>query len=258
MHECIVYNVLMNDNELIAKFNSSDAATQFAIAYGGDGELLKVAAEVGNKKGIIPIRNYGQCTEHKSILEELCNGDIKAKHLKSGLKYCKAPYVVAELNNNCQAHCTYRGISEIVVKSHDPTEALRFAVIVNGNTYMKQCIADGFIFASKLGSHGYFKSVTRTLFTDEHSVGLGFIAPTYGICNLVLKETDHIAIKIERGTTASIAYDKKFETISLPSESEVKLSQSCDGVALYGYDIFCCPDCRRLRNSTMVNDQYLG
>lgn len=255
MHKCIVYNALMNDNELIAKFNASNIAKQFAIAYGGDGELLKVAAEVGNKKGIIPIRNYGQCIEHKCFLEELCTGDIKAKYLKSGLKYCKAPYVIAELNNNCQI---YRGISEIVVKSQDPTEALRFSVIINNKIYMKQCIADGFMFASKLGSHGYFKSVTRTLFTDNNLVGLGFIASTYGICNLVLKSTDDVIVKLERGTNVNIAYDKKFETTFLHAETKVRLSQSCDGVALYGYDIFCCPECRRLRNSTLVNDQYLG
>ena len=253
MMQCTM--LLMNSNDLIAQFNKSNLAKQFTIAYGGDGELLKIAAEVGNKKGIIPIRNYSQCPEHRSFLEELCTRDIKTRCLKSGLKYYKAPYVVAEVD--CNEH-TYKGISEVVVKSHDPTEALRFSVIVNGKTYMKQCIADGFIFASKLGSHGYFKSVTRTLFTDDHSVGLGFIAPTYGICNLVLKATDDIIVKFERGTTTSIAYDKKFETTSLPSGSEVKLYQASEGVALYGYDIFCCPECRRLRNSTLVNDQYLG
>ena len=144
------------------------------------------------------------------------------------------------------------------LKSFDPTEALRFSVIVNGKTYMKQCIADGIIYSSKLGSHGYFKSVTRTLFTDNDSVGLGFIAPTYGICNLVLKSTDIVHVKFERAGTAVISHDKSWESVSVQAGDEVELTQSCEGVSLFGYDLFCCQECRNLRNSTTVNDKYIS
>ena len=253
----------MTDKELIDNFEAKHK--DVAIAYGGDGTLLKVVDAVGTKKGIVPIRNYARCKEHLTLLEDICLGKNTAKELKAGLKYSKAPFLEAHLNTEIQddsqllpATATYRGIAEIVLKSFDPTEALRFSVVINNKTYMKQCIADGLIFSSKLGSHGYFKSVTRMLFTDNDAVGLGFIAPTYGICNLILKATDKVKIVLERGTDVSIAYDKKFETKSLKSGTEIELSQSCEGVALYGYDIFCCQACRDLRNSTTINDKYIG
>ena len=40
-------------------------------------------------------------------------------------------------------------------------------------------------------------------------------------------------------------------TISVFQESKINLS-------LFGYDLFCCPRCRNNRNSTVINDQYLG
>lgn len=243
----------MTDKELIEKFSIEHK--DLVIAYGGDGTLLKVAEEVGMKKGIIPIRDYARCEKHMHLLEDVCLG----KETKSSLKYSKAPFLEARvLASNGDVDRIYSGIAEIVLKSYDPTEALRFSVIVNNQTYMKQCIADGFIFASKLGSHGYFKSVTRMLFTDVSSVGLGFIAPTYGICNLILNQTDNICIQLERGTKVSLAYDKNWETIDLPTSATIGLCQSCEGVALFGYDSFCCQECRDLRNSTIVNDKYIG
>ena len=149
-------------------------------------------------------------------------------------------------------------IAEIVVKNTDPTEAMRFSVFVNSKAYMNQCIADGFIFASSLGSHGYFKSISRTIFIDPNNVGLAFLSPTYGICNLVARSIDKIKIVFERSTVATVSFDKKFTQMYFDKGFELELEQSCDGVALYGYDIFCCPECRRLRNSTIVNDQWLG
>lgn len=244
----------MNDEEqkLISQFESKN--TGFAIAYGGDGELLKVVARYGNKKSIIPIRDYGRCEKHKSLLEDI-RLEKDSNALRHGLKYTKASFLEMQMND--ELVCS-KAISEIVVKNVDMTEALRFTVNINGKEYMRQCIADGIIFASKLGSHGYFKSVARTLFTDDDSIGIGFIAPTYGICNLVLKMTDKVEVVIERKANVSISADKSIYSKHLEAGAKMQFKQSCDGVALFGYDIFCCPECRRLRNSTVVNDQWLG
>jgi NAD kinase len=244
----------MNDEEqkLISQFESKNIG--FAIAYGGDGELLKVVARYGNKKSIIPIRDYGKCEKHKNLLEDICL-EKDSNALRHGLKYTKASFLEIQMND--ELVCS-KAISEIVVKNVDMTEALRFTVNVNGKEYMRQCIADGIIFASKLGSHGYFKSVARTLFTDDDSIGIGFIAPTYGICNLVLKMTDKVEVAIERKANISISADKSIYSKHLEAGAKMQFKQSCDGVALFGYDMFCCPECRRLRNSTVVNDQWLG
>lgn len=244
------------DIELLDKFAASKEAKQFEIAYGGDGTLLRIASLVGNKKGIVPIRDYARCPMHESLLEEICTGSLKdISAIKHGLKYSKHNFLTAYVDGKKSEKTP---ISEIVVKNGDPTEAMRFSVIVNGKKYMSQCIADGFMFASALGAHGYFKSVARTLFTGTSNVGLAFLSPTYGICNLVLSSTDKLKIVLERSTSVSMAFDKDVEQMHLNEGSEIGLEQSNDGVALYGYDIFCCPECRKLRNSTLVNDQWLG
>ena len=242
------------DKELLDKFASSKSAKQFSIAYGGDGTLLKVAANVGDKKGIIPVRDYARCKAHEDILECICN-ENDSSVLKHGLKYSKHNYLNAYVNGYKLSN---NAIAEIVVKNTDPTEAMRFSVFVNSKAYMNQCIADGFIFASSLGSHGYFKSISRTIFIDPNNVGLAFLSPTYGICNLVARSIDKIKIVFERSTVATVSFDKKFTQMSFDKGFELELEQSCNGVALYGYDIFCCPECRKLRNSTTVNDQWLG
>lgn len=245
----------MQDKDLIDRFNASDANKHMVIAYGGDGELLKVVSEVGDSKGIIPIRNYGRCSRHEKILEEIV--DWK-EDTKRALKYSKHHFIDYALNGQSKIfeNQAKGPIAEIVFKCANPTEALRFTVYVNGKQYMKQCIADGVICATSLGSHGYFKSVTRTIFTDNEAIGLGFIAPTYGLCNLVLKDLDAIKIVLERDANVLVTGDKCFKEVNCCKGSELDLQLSVDGIALYGYDIFCCPECRKLRNSTIVNDQW--
>ena len=247
----------MNDKDLLAKFNASAASKQFAIAYGGDGELLRVAAQVGTNKGIIPIRNYGLCSKHESLLEAVVEQKEDFKHV---FKYSKQHFIDCSLDGERKVFTGQaKGpVSEVVWKCADPTEALRFTVFVNGREYMKQCIADGVICSTALGSHGYFKSVTRTIFNDTESLGLGFIAPTYGLCNLVLKSTDTVKVALERDAKTLLSGDKCFKEMACKKGTVLELRLGTEGVALYGYDMFCCPECRKLRNSTTVNDQYLG
>ena len=85
------------DKELLDKFASSKSAKQFSIAYGGDGTLLKVAANVGDKKGIIPVRDYARCKAHEDILECICN-ENDSSVLKHRLKYSKHNYLNAYVN----------------------------------------------------------------------------------------------------------------------------------------------------------------
>ena len=244
----------MNDNDLLKKFNSSKQAKHIVIAYGGDGELLKVISQTGDKKGIIPVRNYGRCEKHANLLEEIVDGSNE----KLVLKYSKHSFIDYAFNNETKLFLNQvkAPVAEIVWKSANPTCAMRFSVYVNGKTYMKQCIADGVIFSTALGSHGYFKSVARTIFNDNDSCGIGFISPTYGLCNLVLKSTDKVKIVLERSIDSTLSGDKCFKCIEAHEGDELDLQLSVDGVALYGYDVFCCPECRKYRNSTLVNDQY--
>lgn len=247
------------DKELLDRFASSPRANSIAISYGGDGELLRTVSQVGNSKGIVPIRDYGRCPKHVDLLREFVE-DVDCKDSGNSLQlaYSKHPFIDYSLNGESRLFLNQKvaPISEIVWKSADPTLAMRFSVYVNGKVYMKQCIADGVVFATSLGSHGYFKSVARTMFNDSSLCGIGFIAPTYGICNLVLKCEDKVKIVLERSIDATISGDKCFKELESREGDSLDLQLSVEGVALYGYGIFCCPECRKLRNSTLVNDQY--
>lgn len=252
----------VDELKLIEKFKQSSTAKTVAIAYGGDGELLKVIAVEGDKKGIIPIRNYGRCPKHINILRDIVepvDSNAESASLKHMFKCTKAPFINYKLNgkNNFFLSQLKGPVSEIVLKSANPTSAIRFDIFVNSKKYMDNCIADGLIYATSFGSHGYFKSVTRTIF-NGNNVGLGLIAPTYGLCNLVLQPIDKVKVVMRRSCDAFLSGDKCFKEIELPNGSELELELSCEGAALYGYDIFCCPECRKLRNSTVVNDQWLG
>ena len=241
----------INEQDAVNRYNSTSSTA--VMSYGGDGELLKTVAEYGNSKGIIPIRNYGRCKKHEGIISF-----EDPSVLKRSLKYTKHRFIDYEFNGKRILEQKFLPISEVVMKDADPTEALRFTVHVNGKTYMKQCIADGIIYATSLGSHGYFKSVSRMILLHDDQCGLSFIAPTYGICNLALMSIDKVEIVLERSAKIYLTGDKTAVTVDAAAGDILKLGLSCDGVALYGYDIFCCPECRKLRNSTLVNDQYLA
>ena len=73
-------------------------------------------------------------------------------------------------------------LSEFTAVNADQTAALRFNIKINGKPIVENVIANGVIFATKLGSTGYFKSVARTIFTQ--GIGVGFIDPTYSVPNL--------------------------------------------------------------------------
>jgi NAD kinase len=214
---------------------------KFAIAYGGDGTLLRTFHQ-NPDKSILPIRNYGMCKKHENILNDVLNGT----------KIAKADFqlYLADLLE-CDEQ---KALSEIQMISADPTCCLRFDVCINDMTYMENVIANGFILSTRLGSTGYFKSVARTIFRDGY--GLGFICPTYGINNLILKSTDNVDIIFRRNCEAYLCFDhlKFSHTIKTGDIKSFRLSS--DHASLFGYKEFMCPECRKGRNSTIVNDQY--
>lgn len=237
----------MNINEEIAAFEKANK--NCVVAYGGDGTLLDVARKNEFKKAVFPVRNYGLCDEHKETLEELFGKKQICKEIKQTIH----PLLGIEFNDIRDV-----AAAEVVVKNKDVTSCMRFDLLVNGKTYMENVICDGVIFATSLGSHGYFKSVTRTIFKD--GIGVGFICPTYGINNLVLNLTDKIAVRFARETDVVISADKHvYNDLHVLNDNTIDVFQeSKNNLSLFGYDVFCCPACRRNRNSTIINDQYLG
>lgn len=229
-------------NEFIQKIADFEKKSKnIVISYGGDGTLLETFHK-NPDKAIIPVRNYGQCDAHKNLLDDILNGTTKCKaDLK--LKLCDLL--------ECEETCA---LSEIQIVSANPTQCLRFNVYLNNKIFMNNVIANGVIASTILGSTGYFKSVARTIFRE--GFGLGFICPTYGINNVVLKQTDWITIEFVRSAKAIISWDNITQQFDIESGMIKNIRLATENVSLFGYDIFMCKDCRKGRNSTIVNDQY--
>ena len=213
-----------------------------AISYGGDGTLLKTFHE-NPDKCIIPIRDYGRCENHKNLLNEIIG--VSIAELKYSLKQKLSDLI--ECDNE-------KAMSEIQVISADPTQCLRFNVSINNKKFMENVIANGIILSTTIGATGYFKSVARTIFREGY--GLGFICPTYGINNVVLKRTDKVDIEFIRSGKAHICWDNLIKEIDIEEGMKKNFRIAPEHVSLFGYDIFMCQECRNNRNSTNINDKY--
>ena len=224
------------------------------IAYGGDGTLASKWREAFDaKKAIWPIRNYGMCQKHEELLKALVEDN--ALKLKD-VKFNQTLHQLAEVNYPFEvAGVKKLALNEIQVKSNDITEALRFDVYVNGKKYYKNVIADGVLFAAPNGATGYWKSVTRTIFRD--GCGLAFIAPTVGISNLVLKSTDFVKLVLVRDASVALSYDKTKVISDVSKGTEIDMNLSVENLAIIGYEQFMCYECRKNRNSTILQDQYI-
>ena len=245
--------------EKIKQFEKS--AKGIKISYGGDGTVLRTVEETQGKLGIIPIRNYGLCEEHAGILDGILNADWKRE-----LKMTRCPFIgcsakLMDAGTFSDISFEEHGISEVAIKSADIRAALRFNVLVNGKVEMKDVIADGLVAATSYGSTGYGKSVTRCIFKGDSCIGLGFIAPTQGISNMVLQSTDKIRIEFTRKAEVAASADRHMAIGLVKPGDTVDIEMQPDAVSIFGLDVFHCQKCRANRHSIIeagvpIEDQY--
>ena len=229
-----------------------DKYKQMLISYGGDGTLAQSWEKARKQKiGLLPIRNYGRCERHEKILQSLINGDFAVKDFQ--YKQTLHPLVSFCLNGNDVT--SGLALAEVQVKNKDITSALRFNVFVNGKKSYDNVIADALLASTPLGSTGYWKSITRMIFRDGY--GMTFIAPTVGISSVILKQTDSIKIQFVRKADILIGYDKKVLNENVNPNDEIDIMISPENISIFGYDEFMCYDCRKNRNSTILQDQFI-
>lgn len=237
----------MNDSfeKLINLFESKNK--NFKILHGGDGILVSEWRN-NRKKCLLPIRNYGMCEKHAKMYDDFlnCRGNIELKQFLFPTIQIDGIGLIREEKD---------AMSEIVVMNEDITQCMRFNLYVNGKMANENVLCSGVIFATKLGSTGFFKSVARTIFRD--GIGIAFIAPTYSIPNLIVSSTDDIEVEFVRSTGTLIACDKLENCTIFSKGDRFKINSSCNNISIFGYDHFMCEECRRNRNSTIVNDSYM-
>lgn len=244
----------MNDNEFkdaVAKYAKENEKI-VGVLFGGDGTLVGRWRAFRARKGakpLLPIRDYGLCQKHKELYAKMLAGAEDCPPLKQFL----FPVLRGEFQNGGIGNYL-DALSELAVISMDPTAALRFNIKVNGNTVVENAIANGVVVATKLGSTGYFKSIARTIFFE--GTGIGFICPTYSIPNIVTKTSDRIEFELRRDAELVVTADKLRQNVTARAGWSFTVQDACENIPIIGYDWFMCPDCRRNRNSTLVNDNY--
>lgn len=238
--------ITMLEKTLHDKIAAYEAAHKVAIAYGGDGTVLDIVRQTNGKRPIIPIRNYSCCSTHADFLDKLLDGK-----LESPLKLTRCPFITFSYNG-----ISDRGISEVTLKNADPTSALRFDLSIDGHPHLKNVISDGLIASTTYGSTGYFKSISRTIFSCD-GIGIAFIAPTQGINNLIANLSSNISITIIRETDAFLTADKVSQKVSLKAGDVIEISMADDAVSIFGLSEFHCQQCRALRHSSYEDGQEI-
>ena len=239
--------------EALDKFAAQ--SKDIAILYGGDGTLVGEWRKFRTRKGgkpILPVRNYGLCQKHLDFYTKFFNASDDTEEDLS-VKQFLFPVLRGEfkdvgLDNYLDA------LSELTIVNADQTAALRFNIKLNGKTVVENVIANGVILATKLGSTGYFKSVARTIFTQ--GIGVGFICPTYSVPNIVAAPADKVQFELVRRATLVVTADKLKQEVEAEAGWTLEAVDACDNISVLGYDHFMCPECRKNRNSTLVNDNY--
>lgn len=225
------------------------------MVFGGDGALVgkwrELEGQRGKNKMLFPARNYGMCPEHEELYRKVLAGAEDAPSLKMSLM----PLIEARLSSGGEKQSSMKALAEVTLVSADPTQAVRFNVKVNGHLAAENVIANGVIIATKLGSTGYFKSVARTIFMD--GIGVGYIAPTYSVPNIVARTDSCIEVELVRSAPVVLTADKLKKDLGKAEKGfKLEVSSACENVPVLGYEHFMCPACRRGRNSTVINDSY--
>lgn len=241
--------------DLIKQFEAKNSKT-LKVVYGGDGTLVGEWRKFHSQKSgksILPVRNYGLCQKHLDFYTKFFNA-TKDSEENLSVKQFLFPVLRAEFKDNSLSNYL-DALSEITIVGADQTAALRFNIKVNNKTIVENAIANGVILATKLGSTGYFKSVARTIFT--HGIGVGFICPTYSVPNIVIAQSDKIQFELTRKAKLVITADKLKQEVDANAGWMLEAMDACNNVSILGYDHFMCPKCRKNRNSTIVNDNYM-
>ena len=227
------FQLLIEKYKLNMTENSDEA--DIIISYGGDGTLLDTFQKFPNKT-ILPIRNYDRCNIHNDNFNFFDTNYVNIK-----------PIIDLKFNDK-----NLFGISEMVIRNSNVSKAIRFNLKINDQIYAENIIGDGIICATSLGSSGYFKSVTNTIFND--GIGIGFINNTQGMSNLIIDNKSIIEIELIRGN-AQLCLDHIEE--KLFEKEKVIFRYSSLGISLANYkNVFMCPECRNKRHSAYVNTLY--
>ena len=212
-----------------------DEKPDLVISYGGDGSLLGAERSFpGVPK--CPLRDRKEnpkCPRHSelSTLQRLFAGELQKIDL-------------IKLEAVTEGGRKIRGINEILVDRTRDTVAIRYRIWIDGQLFRPQVVADSLLVATPFGSTGYFQSITHGNF--QSGLGLAFNNSMDLLSYSIVKENSKVTVQMLRGP-AFVGADNDPEKIELDTGESLTVQAMRDTTALYGLDVFRCPDCYDLR-----------
>lgn len=113
-------------------------------------------------------------------------------------------------------------VNDIVVHNRDPRHAMRYCVWIDGVSINTEIIGDGVVASTPLGSSGYYRSITDSVF--ETGIGLAFNNSTEQADHMVLRDTRTIEIEIMRGP-AHVFADNQENNIVVEEGDRIKIKK---------------------------------
>lgn len=200
-------------------FRYDHAAPDCIITFGGDGMLLQAERE---RPGIpkLPVRDSLICYK------------CQDQSLDEMLALIQAGKVgIVSLPKLAAIHPGGRllAVNDIVVRNEHPTQAIRFALWVDGDRCHDNLIGDGIVAATPFGSTGYYRSITRKCFSE--GIGIAFNNITEPHPPLHLPKTAKVVLELTRGC-AQLAADNHPEVYRLAVGDRLQLHQAASAAYL--------------------------
>ncbi len=191
-----------------------DKKPDFVFSHGGDGAFL--FAE--NKYPGIP----------KLILRanSICKLCDKRSNKKLIDLFFNNKYIIEK---NIKIEVIYKNkkmvaTNDITLHNADPRHAIRYLTKIEGKkNHEKEIIGDGVVVSTPLGSSGYYRSITDSIFYT--GIGLAFNNSTEASDHMVLKENSKIEIIITRGP-AKVYADNQENFFELKEGDKILIQKS--------------------------------
>ncbi len=195
-------------------FEVEDKNPDVVISYGGDGTLMKAeqlfpgVPKLYLKKSHVAKLGH-QTKENKDVLDHFVKGEYVIEECMKLEARAKGKVFV--------------GLNDLVIHNENPRYGIRYTVEIDGAPLHEEIIGDGVVFATPLGSTGYYRSITASSF--ETGIGIAFNNSTEQSDHMVLKENRVIKVKITRGPAICYA-DNQEEFVELLEGECVEVKKS--------------------------------
>jgi NAD+ kinase len=196
-------------------FEITDKNPEVVISYGGDGTLMKAEHRYpGIPKLYLKnsrVAKLGhQTKENNDIVNHLVRGAYSIEEVMKIELHIRGDVLI--------------GLNDIVIHNENPRHGIRYSIEIDSVPLRGEIIGDGVVFATPLGSTGYYRSITDSSF--EVGIGVAFNNSTEQSDHMVLKENRTIRIQITRGPAVCYADNQEKSVTLLEGEfAEVQKSK---------------------------------